>query len=579
MIKKRFPVGQAEGVSCTLREYCLWLVHNKKGKEPKLFDREQARKCDEWYMRCEALYCDAENMARSGVQRGDMAFDDLKRRALALADEMFTSSDRGIVFCRVAHVFDSAQSGIDKPKIVRHMFHGADFGSSWTLYPQIPRRRFWGLREIQRVAGWDPPSPECLAKVKESFLKKYPADEELVQLAEANGRLYRALMTSAFQLGFSKNGEVVLAAQMSKTGIPDCYRGKVRAAFERGRAAMMRELEVKSFKQMTGAEDGSKKDIRKLSSQAGITSAFKSGADLGGVRNLGVHPNSILNLKPARRWTIVSDETGSLFDNGAFDSKKGTGFYVFVLVPNSANLPKLQRGWHAVHQPLTSLVSAGEDLTKSGCGIIGVPVKGLHPTNRQLWFACIETLLDIVLRILPVDGKTEIVLNVEQRGTADSGNVGLLEKTADDAMYHLSLVNPEKAKSICLSAKFISKMGCQFNGYADLVAFSWGCGKDTRKVLSKFGWEGPCLISDSDDVVHVFRRCLDLVHKGVLPAADWNVLVQSHDAQVAGSLIGASLRTFGEEARKMSHCGGSISIMCWYIWTPRPYGCLFYVPR
>ena len=553
---KYFGTGsQCEGTP-DIRIYCLWLLKGSKGKEPTALDPNVKRKANEWYGKCELLFKEAERLALSGADRKGLAFDDLKKRSLALADGVFSGVERGIVFGRVAQVFDSAVSGVEKPKKVsRQASHGqntiTEIDGHWEPYPLLSPAKAWALNEVQKFAGWDPPAPEELAKAKETFLRKYPADAALVQQAEANGRLYHEFRDYAYQAGTLKNGEEILLEQMTRAGIPDRYHNKILESFERRRAATMRGREAKALKKtmsttsVAGTEQGQK------SAKTATTPQFKTAAAPFGVKASGIHPNSILNLKPARRWTIVSDETGSLFGNDAFDSKKGAGYYVFVLVPDSANLPKLQRGWHAVNQPLKSLVSAGEDLAKSGCGVIGIPVKGLHPTNRQLWFACIETLLDIVLRILPVDGKTEIVLNVEQRGTADSGNVGLLEKTADDAMYHLSLVNPEKAKSICLSAAFISKTGCPFNGYADLVAFSRGCGKDTRLVLGKFGWEGPCLISDSPDAVHAFRRCLDLVHQGrVLPVADWNVLVQSRDTQAAGSLIGALLRTFGEEARK-----------------------------
>ena len=552
VFKKRFPVGQLKEFSRELCEYCLWLIRNKKGRKPRQIDGIQIRKGDEWYARCEELFREAENLVHSGVQRGDMLFDDLKQRSLALADEVFSGPDRGTVFGRIAKMFDSAvrPNKVSQP-MSREKSRGKDVDGHWISYPQIDTAKYLALNEIQKFAGWDPPSPENLAKAKESFLKKYPACQDLVQMAESNGKLYHELQASAFQLGFSRDGESVLAEQISRTGIPNCYHARIRAVFERGRAAMTRRQEARAIKQMKGTKKCSRKEQGKQSVQTSQTPTFKMATTPARIISSGIHPNSILNLKPARRWTIVSDETGSVFDNSAFDSKKDAGYYVFVLVPDYAYLPELQRGWHAVNKPLKSLVSTGEDLAKSGCGIIGIPVKGLHPTNRHLWFACIETLLDIVLRILPVDGKTEIVLNVEQRGTSDSRNAGLLAKTADDAMYHLSLVNPEKAKSICLSAKFISKMDCQLNGYADLVAFSRGCGKDTRQVLGKFEWDGPCLISDSYDVVHAFRRCLDLVHQGgVLPVADWNVLVQSRDAQAVGSLIGALLRTVGEEARK-----------------------------
>lgn len=541
----------SEGVH-GMRNYCKWLLKGRKGKDPTTLDSDAAGKANEWYGRCEQLFNEAERLALSGEDRKGLAFDDLKRRSLALADEVFSGVDRGLVFGRVAQVFDSALSGVNKVKKVSQAVscekgQGEYINEHWMPYPRLDSKKYLALCDVQKFAGWDPPSPEDLSRVKESFLKKYPADRDLVQMAESNGRLYRKLLDSAYRLGFLENGEAILLKQILKTGVPDNCQERIRAALERGRVAMTRRQEAKTLKRI---KNDSSKEQNTPSVQTPKTPTFKTTAAPARIKSSGIHPNAILDLKPARHWTIVSDETGSVFDNGAFDSKKDAGYYVFVLIPDYASLPKLQRGWHAVNQSLKSLVSAGEDLAKSGCGIIGIPVKGLHPTNRQLWFACIETLLDVVLRILPVDGKTEIVLNVEQRGAADSRNIGLLEKTADDVMYHLSLVNPEKAKNICLSAAFISKTGCLFNGYADLVAFSRGCGKDTRQVLGKFGWEGPCLISDSPDVVHAFRRCLDLVHQGVLPVADWNVLVQSRDAQAAGSLIGALLRTFGEEARK-----------------------------
>lgn len=551
-----FAPKELNTFSCGLMNYCKWLLKNRKGSCPKTATATERKKAEEWYGRCVNLFEEAERLANSGEDRKSLAFDDLKRRSLALADEVFSGSDRGLVFGLVAQAFDVALGGGGKQKKASHQAsHGQnaikEIDGHWEPYPLLSPAKAWALNEVQKFAGWDPPAPEELAKAKETFLQKYPADAALVQKAEANGRLYQELMTSAFQLGFSRNGESVLAEQISRTGIPDRWQGKIRAAFERGRAAMMRRQEAKSFKTTMTAKSAAGKTQVMQSEKRVKPPRFKTATAPVDVKASGIHPNSILNLNPARRWTIVSDETGSLFDNDAFDSKKGAGYYVFVLVPDSANLPELQSGWHAVNQSLESLVSAGEDLAKSGCGIIGIPVKGLHPTNRQLWFACIETLLDIVLRVLPVDGKTEVNLCVEQRGAADSRNADLLDKTADDAMYHLSLCNPAKAKEIRLGARFIAKTENLYNGYADLVAFSHGCSKDVKAVLGGFGWEGPCLISSDANVVQTFRRCLDLVHQGgVLPVDDWNVLVQSRGAQAVGSLIGALLRTFGEEARK-----------------------------
>ena len=551
-----FSPGRSNADSLELREYCLWLVRNKKGKMPCQTENATMREGDEWFERCEELCREAESLARSGVQRGGLAFDDLKKRSLALADEVLSGPDRGSVFCRVAQAFDAALGGGGKQKAISHQTpHGQnaikEIDGHWEPYPPLSPAKSWALNDIQKFAGWDPPAPEELANAKEVFLRKYPTDEALVQMAEANGRLYHEFRDYAYQAGSLRNGERILSEQMDRAGIPDCQRDKILQSFERGRAATMRWREARAFKKTMSTKSAAVRAKGQKSAKAAKTPRFKTVAAPIDVKASGIHPNSILNLKPARRWTIVADETGSLFGNDAFDSKKGAGYYVFVLVPDYAGLPKLQSGWHAVNQPLKALVSAGENLVKSGCSVIGIPVGGLYPTNRQLWFSCIETLLDIVLRFLPVDGKTEVNLCVEQRGAADSRSADLLDKTADDAMYHLSLCNPAKTKEIRLGAKFIAKTENPYNGYADLVAFSRGCSKDVKAVLGEFGWDGPCLVSSDADVVQTFRRCLDLVHQGgALPVDDWNVLVRSRDAQAVGSLIGALLRTFGEEARK-----------------------------
>ena len=547
-------VGPSSGM---LADYCKRLLKSRKstGVIPKGLSPIECQKAEDWFGRCEKLFEEAERLANSGEDRKGLAFDDLKRRSLALADEVFSGPDRGAVFGRVAQAFDAALSGGKPKKPSRQKSCGQnaieEIDGHWEPYPPLSPAKSWALNEIQKFAGWDPPATENLDAAKESFLEKFPADRELVQMAEFNGSLYRELRNFAYRTGALKNGKNILLEQMSKAGIPGRHHNKILESFERGRVAAMRWREAKAFKKTMPTTSVAGKAQGQRSVKTAKTPQFKAASAPIDVKASGIHPNSILNLKPARRWTIVADETGSLFGNDAFDSKKGAGYYVFVLVPDYAGLPKLQSGWHAVNQPLKALVSAGENLVKSGCGIIGIPVGGLYPTNRQLWFSCIETLLDIVLRVLPVDGKTEVNLCVEQRGAADSRNADLLDKTADDAMYHLSLCNSAKAKEMRLGARFIAKTENPYNGYADLVAFSHGCSKDVKAVLGGFGWEGPCLIPSDANVVQTFRRCLDLVHQGrVIPVDDWNVLVRSHDAQAVGSLIGALLRTFGEEARK-----------------------------
>ena len=408
-------VGSSSGM---LADYCKRLLksRNSKGVILKGLSPIECQKAEDWFCRCEKLFEEAERLANSGEDRKGLAFDDLKRRSLALADEIFQGGDRGCVFSRIASIFDLSRK----------------------MPPPFDSK----------------PRKKCTGKTQKD-------------------RLERAL--------------------------------KVRSLKKKARLCKPEAQEI--------------------------------------------HPNSILGLKSSRHWTIVADETGCFFDNKAFDTG-GCAYYVFVVIPDYANLPKLSPGWHAVEQSPNSILEVAQNLLKSGCGIIGIPVQGLYPTNRQLWFACIETLLDIVLRTLPVAGRTDVVLNVEQRGVANAQNSELFEKTADDAMYHLSLVDPERAKNIHLAVKAISKYESPYNGYADLVAYSRGGSKDIRALLNNFGWVGPCLIPNEAGAIQSLRHCLDLVERNeVLPEVDWNMLLRCRDSRDAGSLTGALLRTFGMKAR------------------------------
>ena len=549
MKKNQFASQSCQNTSA---KYCLSLLRGGKKCEVDISLALEVRlQIEEWYGRCEVLFEEARRLASCGEEKGGLAFDDLKRRSLKLADEYLSGPDRGSVFSKVAQIFDN------KAKGVRHgAFESAcKIDGVWITYPQLSKDEYKVLEEVQKLASWNPPCPEDLQKARARFIEAYPDNQHLLAAAESNGRLFLQIKECAFQLGASRGIWEDVAGVLSRANIPCYLHKRIQEAFEKGRSASLRGQEAKKLTKslkrsakgkrngQVGSAPNKRESVPPLKPVNTRTSVAMADND--------ITANSILNLKPSNRWTIVADETGSAFGNNAFDSKKDSGRYVFVLIPEYANLSSLTPGWHAVDQKLPVILSAAEELSKSGCGIIGIPVRGLYRTNRELWFSCIETLLDITLRLLPVEGETEIRLNVEQRGNANADNSDMIDKTLDDTMYHLSLVNPEKAKNIKLSAAFITKRGNPYNGYADLVAYSWGCSKSMRQVFDKFGWVGPCLISDSPEVVQAFRRCLELIHHGgALPEDDWNVLVQSRVTMSVGSLIGALLYVFGVEASK-----------------------------
>ena len=535
-------------------DYCRWILKGKSGQAPNEVCSEDADFVAGWQRKVDVLLHRAEELAKAGEERGSMAFDRLKKDALALADEVFAGPDRGIVFGRVAQIFDNvaaevAQGGVQAEASDEQI-------ESWHAYPRLEPDAYRLLLEVQKFYSWEGNGPQDLVHAQRSLLEKCPGREDLVDLARANGWLLKDLKKQAYEFGFRKDGRQRLESVLGKVGMPRGLKYLedeiVWRSFEAGAAACQRRKDAKVLvqRQNRKAKAVSKKPVDEPLSPSSVE--LKSDSRAGNVQLPTVgHPNSILNLKPSKKWVIVSDETGTNFGNDAFVAASKAGRYAFVLIPESAQMPKLNPGWHAVDKDFQSVLKVAKDLRESGCGILGIPVRGLSPDNRQLWYACIEALLDLTVRLLPIDGETQVELNVEQRGVATADQNELLQKTVDDVMYHLALVNPERAKEIHLTAKFIGKYDSPWNGYADVVAYSWGCGKDMQKAFAPFGWVGPCLVAEDDKVAEAFRRCLELVHRGgALPVADWNLLVTNREATAVGSLTGALLRACGEEARK-----------------------------
>ena len=545
--EKRFFSAPAQCDNESVATYCRWLIGNRKSAEPTLQDPEEKARADAWYARCEALFREAKSLAASGEQRGGLAFDGMKRKSLAIADEMFPRKDRGCVFVRVAQIFDEIVCD-------ERAADAVSSSETWSPYPYLPPDEFSLLREIERLASWDTDSAMEFEGKCARFKEEFSRDVAVMESAMANGRLLRKLKDQAYKMAWKPSGRKKLEALVESAGIPKWHGEKIIESFDAGLAAKARISDARQLKKKANGQvakqDANRNETQHLQEKLpGLRPT--TDVQVVNIEAAVGHPNSILNLKPARKWVIVSDDTGKCFGSEAFTSPQQVGRYVFVLIPDCAKIPPLPLGWHAVDESMSSIVNAADSLKESGCGIIGISVRGLYQTNGNLWYSCIETLLDITLRLMPIEGPTEIELNVERRGAADESSTGLLQKMLDDAQYHLSLVNPEKAKSVRISGKIIAKDKNPYNGYADLVAFSWGCGKDVRQVLSQYGWLGPCLIDDDPDVIRVFRRCLELIHiGGELSVDDWNVLVTSRQASAVGSLIGALLRAYGEEARQ-----------------------------
>lgn len=543
------PERKTAPAESPLEQYA-WLKLRGEGTEGMEVKEGDRQAVEGWLAECRALWDEAERMAAAGGDRKGSDFARLREKALALGGRFLSGPKKGEVSRMACERFDKSRppapavtgEGQETPPEVP---------ARWQDYPgYFDGKEEWSLLSaITKASSWEGPERAgMLAEARKAHAERYPESGKNADIAEANGLLLAACRTKAYCLGTGggKNGRTRLEASMDEWRVPKGFRDLLRVKYERGLAANRRKREARRLLGTMSAED-----VRKERPVADfpLERPAASGNPLAAAEDTPA--NSILRLSPSKRWTIVTDETGTLFGNEAFGAgAKGAGKSVFVLIPDGAELPPLPSGWHAVDEPLESLLEAGGALERSGCGVLGVPVKGLHPTNRRLWAANLETLLELALRLLPVDGPTEILLKVEQRGEFNAKNPDLLEQILDGAMHRLALDDPERAAGITIAGEFVAKRDDSRSGYADLVAFSWGCAAGTRKVFRRFGWEEGCLVPEDKGGVETFRRCLELVRRGgTLPAEDWNWLVQEKHAREAGSLAGALARKAGEAAK------------------------------
>ena len=264
-----------------------------------------------------------------------------------------------------------------------------------------------------------------------------------------------------------------------------------------------------------------------------------------------INPNFVSSLAPSNKWTVLFDETGSDFSDSANElrsANKVVGKGVMLIVPEYTILPELPKKWHAVDQSAAEIQRVINLIKNSRCGILGIPCTALGKIHRDRWFSCIETLLDLLLRLLPVDQQAEINLFVEHRGLATSENGILLDKTCSDALHHLSRVYPERAETIRIDSKIISKDMHPWNGYVDAAAFLWSS-SSCKPLLSFSNWEDTCFLGSS--CAENLRYYIDyFARENTIRPDDWSNIISEVSHQHKGSILQDFLRCIGEQAKE-----------------------------
>ncbi len=477
-----------------------------------------------WLAKCMGLREEVLALAGKGKTRDSMEFDDIQPRAEELGQlalEFLTSQYNYAI--REYHNRICQPANVQKKCL---------------------------LSEITKFASWGTGGQSRLNDTKSEFVRLFPNDahemEQAVSQGIKNGELYKSYSDKAYKLGSTGQARDTLESLVDEARKEGIYyaEAKIRKQYDSGCTARKRKRE------------SGQKEIKFSTASHETYSSFNiSTGDMIPMQPTktyldGIHPNSLTQIPPAAKWTVLIDETGSEFTERTFEpglKKYEYGRVVALFVPEYTILPDLPLKWHACQSPsVQEIADVANTIWVNSCGVLGISLASLNKIRGDQWLSCIEALLDLAWRLIQIDGETQIELVVEQRGNMTSKMSELLQKTCDTSLYHLSRAFPEKAKNIRVVAKFIAKEQHPWNGYVDAVAFVWG-GSTAATILKESQWVNTCLLAGP---AHSLRQCLDLMEREeYLTAEQWSELVASDEAGTPNSLVSALLRNLGQQVR------------------------------
>ena len=262
-----------------------------------------------------------------------------------------------------------------------------------------------------------------------------------------------------------------------------------------------------------------------------------------------IHPNFLSNLPPSKNWTVLIDEAGDAFMPGATDNLDSLrGRIAAVIVPEDyCQLPDLPPDFHARNLKKQDIVpEVVERIINSPCGVLGISVDAVHSLGGELWYVGVETLIDLILCLLPIDDKTSVKVYAEQRLPFDPQASLYLDTSSRLSLNRLALSTPHRAEMISLSCEFIEKKDHPWNGYVDTVAYCWG-GPSVSELLEKSGWINSCLLDFKPE--KLCQIVDSILRQTPLNEQEWDDLINRRESGAANTLANALLTIQGQEAR------------------------------
>jgi len=390
--------------------------------------------------------------------------------------------------------------------------------------------------------------------------QRFPERSEEVKALRQRIKDANQLLNTIYQQA-ARHGRQLSKAQLKRIEELDFYqlleRGQSQskkglAAFERKRESNKRRKEGKALSSVKPSKVVAEPALLKSELPAIQRLAFP-------IDRSELHRNDIRGLKPWKSWTMLIDETGNNFETGQGHVKSA---FTSILVPEGRlKLPSLGLGWHATEtNKLSEVDRVMQTILDHDIGVLGVSLDSIPATRSDRWLDGIISIIELALRLLPLDEPTHLLVKIENRAQySPKYDLSDLEHLI---MNRLGRAWPERARRIGLSLKIITKTQDARIGYADALAYSWGSPRAESKArIRQSELIGPCLINDSAEELVAIWDQFDGVFK--LQPQRWIELATRGDAQVeSASLTSTLLRRYAEHISERPQQWGRLVEVC-----------------
>ncbi|MBK5941868.1 hypothetical protein [Halochromatium roseum] len=265
-----------------------------------------------------------------------------------------------------------------------------------------------------------------------------------------------------------------------------------------------------------------------------------------------LHPRDLRAQTPSPSWQLLIDETGSIFGPEAValsTTDRTLGRFIGLLIPQpQAGLKPLPKGWHAVDQgDIDEIDRVIQVILDAPVGVLGINMHQLPEAPGERWVFGVIRLIDLVLRLMPINGPTELEVLIENRGSYKGQ--AQWPAVAEQTRLRLAEAYPDRARTIELRIRTITKYDSPYNGYVDALAYiASAASEHSRACLAASGLPGTCLIDGDAETI---GRALEWMDRGrTLDGRDWTALLAHPEAEQPSSLVSTLLERLGATTRQ-----------------------------